>query len=345
MEKIFNKVFNKTVKSSEIHEAVLYVENSEGDFKEHYSYGGKKIDTPMIAASVTKLFTTACILKLYEQGTLLLNDKISSYLDNELLRGLHLFKGRDYSFDLTISNLLYQTSGLPDEFESSSNSVTLKRYLEEDIEFGLETVVNTTKTLKPHFAPEGRRAYYSNINFDLLGKIIENVTGEPLAEVFKIFVFQPLGMKNTYLPTDDKDFVPVIYYKNIKLERPKLIASCGASGGCVTTPNDLMLFSKGFWKGKLFDGKILNQLAEYRKLQFSKGPITYGGGYMRINVGGLLTMFMGKGELLGHSGSTGSFAFYYPYKDLYIVGDLNQMANPALPIRLLLKLAMEAKNI
>ena len=53
--------------------------------------------------------------------------------------------------------------------------------------------------------------------------------------------------------------------------------------------------------------------------------------------------FMGKGELIGHSGSTGSFAFYYPIKDLYIVGDLNQMANAALPIRLSIQTALAAK--
>lgn len=52
---------------------------------------------------------------------------------------------------------------------------------------------------------------------------------------------------------------------------------------------------------------------------------------------------MGKGELIGHTGSTGSFAFYYPLKDLFIVGDVNQMANPALPIRLIIKLAMMIK--
>lgn len=66
-------------------------------------------------------------------------------------------------------------------------------------------------------------------------------------------------------------------------------------------------------------------------------PIQYGGGYMRISLNGLLTLFMGKGELVCH---TGSFAFYYPDKDLFLVGDVNQLANPALPIRLVMRLAM-----
>jgi hypothetical protein len=53
---------------------------------------------------------------------------------------------------------------------------------------------------------------------------------------------------------------------------------------------------------------------------------------------------MGKGELIGHSGSTGSFAFYYPIRDLYFVGDLNQMANAALPVRLSMQLAVSSKE-
>ena len=52
---------------------------------------------------------------------------------------------------------------------------------------------------------------------------------------------------------------------------------------------------------------------------------------------------MGKGELVGHSGSTGSFAFYFPDKDLFLVGDVNQLANPALPIRLAMRLAISVK--
>jgi D-alanyl-D-alanine carboxypeptidase len=69
-------------------------------------------------------------------------------------------------------------------------------------------------------------------------------------------------------------------------------------------------------------------------------PICYGCGYMRIPLNGFNTLFMGKGELMGHSGSTGSFAFYYPDKDLFIIGDLNQMTNAALPIRLSMRIAI-----
>lgn len=63
---------------------------------------------------------------------------------------------------------------------------------------------------------------------------------------------------------------------------------------------------------------------------------------MCIPLGGLGNLFMGKGELVGHGGSTGSFAFYYPEKDVFFVGDVNQMAKP-IGIRLAMQLAMALK--
>lgn len=339
------KVFASTTKSAKIHEAVLFAESSGNDFSVNFSYGGRDIDTPMLMASITKMFTTACVLKLCDEKRMSLDDKLTLYFSDDVLRGLHVYKGQEYSFNLKVSDLLFQTSGLPDSFESANQakSPTMKAILHEDTFLSFEETLAETKSLTPHFAPNtGNKAYYANINFDLLGEIPEKITQLPLSDVYKKFIFEPLNLHNTYLPVDDKDFVPHVFYKTQRLERPKLIASCRASGGCVSTAGDLMTFSKGFWHGQLFDKKAFEKLSIYKRAQANKGPICYGGGYMRIAVGGLNTLFMGKGELVGHSGSTGSFAFYYPHKDLHFVGDLVQLAYPALPIRLVMKLAMLA---
>jgi D-alanyl-D-alanine carboxypeptidase len=69
-------------------------------------------------------------------------------------------------------------------------------------------------------------------------------------------------------------------------------------------------------------------------------PISYAGGYMRMETG---YPFMAKKELLGHSGSTGSFAFYAPKQGIYYVGDVSQFASPAIPIRFVMKLALAVK--
>jgi CubicO group peptidase (beta-lactamase class C family) len=339
----FQKIFDSATASSRIHEACLLVENSKGDFSESFGYGGRHADSPMIAASVTKLFTTACVLQLCEQGRLSFDDTISRYFDRDLLSGLHVFKGHEYSFDLTVSDLLFQTSGLPDSFEDRKNDGILKKViLEGDTYITFEQYLDEIKSLIPRFAPNtGKKAYYANMNFDLLGEILEKITEMPLNEIYRQFIFTPLGTTKTYLPVGKKDFVPHVFYKSQRLERPKLLASCRASGGCVSTAKELITFSKAFWEGSLFDKKIFERLCIYRKVQMNKGPICYGGGYMQIPLNTPLTLFMGKGELLGHSGSTGSFAFYYPEKDLHFTGDMSQLASPASPIRLVMRLTTQ----
>ena len=343
-EQKIEKVFTGTTNANLVHEAILFIESTNSDFSYQTSYGKKDLSSPLLMASITKLFTTTCILALSEQGRLSLDDRLTKYFDTSILTGLHVYDRKEYSFDLTISDLLFQVSGLPDSFEDGGTVTTSamgNAIIQKDEYPTFDAIVAETKGLKPRFIPRTpSKAYYANINFDLLGEIIEKVTQLSLSDAYTQFIFQPLSLHNTYLPTSESDFVPNVYYKDECLHRPQLIMSCRASGGCITTARELMVFIKAFWSGKLFNKSIFKDLSVYRKIQTSKGPINYGGGYMQIPLSGATTLFMGKGELLGHSGSTGSFAFYYPTKDLYIVGDLNQMANPALPIRLVMRLAM-----
>ncbi|SES46283.1 CubicO group peptidase, beta-lactamase class C family [Psychrobacillus sp. OK032] len=306
--------------------------------------GGKNVDTPFFIASITKLFTTTCIFILREQGKLSLDDEITRYLKKDTLRNLHVYKGREYSNKLTLSNLLFHTSGLRDVIEEGSNKSKI-RALDKDVQTDFNEAIIKTKEIKPHFAPDmGKRAHYANINFEILGKIVEIVTNSTLEEVYRQLIFNPLGLKNTFLPEDEDDFIPYIYYKNTAFYRPKLLLSVRASGGCVSTARELMVFIKAFFKGKLFNNTVFHELKINNRLQASMRPIHYGSGYMRVPLNGFATLFMGKGELIGHSGSTGSFAFYYPEKDMFFIGDVNQMENPATPVRLVMRLAMSMKS-
>ena len=74
------KIFDSVTKKKHIHESILLVENSNGDVSYSFGYGGKNADTPFFIASITKLFTTACIFILREQGKLSLDDEITRYL-------------------------------------------------------------------------------------------------------------------------------------------------------------------------------------------------------------------------------------------------------------------------
>lgn len=337
-EQKLTKIFDRVTGSKQIHEAVLYIENSNGDFSYSRAYGGRDLDTPFLMASITKLLTTTCVLILREQGQLSIDDYIANYFSAEMLQGLHIYKDRDYSRELTISDLLFQTSGLPDIYEEGRDNAK-RRASEKDHFIRFEKIIEKTKQLQSHFAPNTKRAHYADVNFDMLGKVIENITNSQLREVYKQLIFDPLELEDTYFPEAD-DIVPKVYYKNHALFRPKFLKSFQASGGCISTPRELMIFIKAFFTGRLFNQAVFQELSEVNKLQMAMYPIQYSAGYMKIPLHGLSTLFMGKGELIGHSGSTGSFAFYYPKRDLFLVGDVNQMANPALPVRLAMRLAI-----
>lgn len=121
--KKFEKIFDRFTDSKQIHEAVLLIEYLSGNLSFSKGYGGKDINSPLLMASITKLFTTTCILILLEQGKLSLKNKITGYFDNLELDGIHVYKGNEYTSDLTIGDLLFQTSGLPDVYEEGKNSI------------------------------------------------------------------------------------------------------------------------------------------------------------------------------------------------------------------------------
>jgi len=332
---VIEKLFSKTTNLKSVHEATILVQNGNGDFSVDFSYGGKTADTPMFTASIGKLFTTTCILILEKQNKLSLNDPIAKYLDKSTIDGLHIYKGVDYSEKLTISNLLFQTSGIPDWLENGRDK---KIFIDDDLYMSFEEKIASIKNDKRFFAPNSR-SRYSDTNFSILGKIIENISQMPMAQVCYDWIFNPLQLSKTYLPTTKEACTTNIFYKEKALYRPNAMMAASGSGDGMTTARELMVFLKAFFGGVLFEKNTFNKLSKYGKLQLTMGGAWYGGGYMQIPLGVARTLFKGSGELLGHSGATGSFAFYYPEKDYYFVGDFNQAARPDLPITTVIKLA------
>lgn len=339
--KSYGELFDEYVRSKKIYESVVLIEKGTGETTFSKSYGKKGIDDPIIAASITKMFTATCIFILMQQGYMALDDKLLNFYEPAYLSGLHFYRGKDFSHDLKVSDLLYQTSGLADIYEEGKNSIKEQAIL-SDTYVTFDENVALTKEKGAHFPPNYKnKAYYADINYNILGDIIEKVTKCPLEKVFEKHIFSKMNMSKTYLPVSEKEYIPMVYYGDKQLYRPKFITCSKGSGGCITTTRDLMTFLQAFFHGELFDKKMLGS-KPYKKLQPSMFPIYYGSGYMRIKMGGFSTSFLGQGDLVGHSGSTGSFAFYYPAKELFFAGDFNQMKHPALPIRFVMQLAMFA---
>ena len=124
-------------------------------------------DTPIYIASITKLYTAAAIMRLYEKRAVSLDDPMSRYLSEELIRGIHVYQGKDYSHEITIKELLSHTSGIADYlFEKPKGGKSLFEMILEEPERSWtvdETIEIARNDLEPNFQP-GTDASYSDTN-------------------------------------------------------------------------------------------------------------------------------------------------------------------------------------
>jgi len=287
--------------------------------------GNLTVDRPYFIASTTKLFTTAIILNLRAESKLSLEDKISKYINASILSGLHVYRGKDYSEELTIRHLLSHTSGLPDYFQdkgASGKSLENELMAGNDQYWTFEQAIERSKKMSPLFVPGTKgKAKYSDANFQLLGKIIENLTGKSYSGNCQESIIQPLGLTKTYLYQDATDETPMmLYHKSKKLNIPKAMTSFGADGGIVSVSADMLAFIEAFFTGKLFPLDYIDELQEWNKIF---PPMRAGVG---IHLFKLPRIFDPTGAIpyfIGHSGLSGALAFYSPKENLYIAGTVN----------------------
>ena len=154
------ELVSTAVSKKHIYGAVLCVENGENSFSLLHGAGNLTINKPYFIASVTKLYVTAVILKLRTKNCLSFQNKISEYLPDEILHELHLFKGKEYSKEITIKHLMSNTSGIPDYF---SSDVVRELTAGKDQGWGFERTIASAKQKKPKFVP-GKKAQYSDTN-------------------------------------------------------------------------------------------------------------------------------------------------------------------------------------
>ncbi|MGA2157639.1 MAG: serine hydrolase domain-containing protein [Dehalococcoidia bacterium] len=299
-------------------------------------------DTPIYIASVTKLYTAAAIMKLYEVGALSLDDPMSKYLPADLIRGIHIYKGKDYSNEITIKQLLSHTSGIADYYTEKSKKdgkSLFELFLEEPEKSWTvdETIARARDDLEPHFPP-GTDAYYSDTNFQLLGKIIENVSQKPLQIVYEDFFFHPLNLQNTWLTgLSEPQVAPSaaiadVFYKDKAITRIRSRGAYWADGGIVSTAGDMIIFLKALNEGKIINRDTLELMHDWHKLEF---PIQYGYGTMYFQLPALISKWTGLTPLWGHSGTTGSFLYYSEDLNLYMAGSINNADSNIKPFMLM----------
>jgi CubicO group peptidase (beta-lactamase class C family) len=191
-------------------------------------------DTVFRIGSVSKTITALAVLKLRDQGKVVLDAPAATYVP--ALASLR--RPTTDSPPLTVRHLLTMTSGLP--YDDIWGAVT---FGQSDAELA-ELIARG-----PSFAgPPGEKYRYSNLGFALLGKIVEAVSGQAFAEFVAREVFVPLGMKSSGYVTGPipRERMALGYFKEGERFVPEPIDSDGVfapAGGAYASANDLARYA------------------------------------------------------------------------------------------------------
>ena len=139
--------------------------------------------TPVLLASVSKSLTAVAVMQLVAAGKLSLDARVVGYLP--------WFSTADpgLSDQITVAQLLHHTSGLADGVRTDG------ALLDDQSPAALERGVRRFANVELSFAP-GSDFVYSNLNYDLLGLLVQTVSGERFADYMRDHVFVPMGMRN-----------------------------------------------------------------------------------------------------------------------------------------------------
>ncbi|MFW5792956.1 MAG: serine hydrolase domain-containing protein [Bacteroidota bacterium] len=294
---------------------------------------------PNYLASVGKLFTATIIGMLHERRVLDYEAKINNYLDSEIMSGLHIFKGVDYSGEITVKNLLKQTSGLNDVFYHLLNK------LKNDPEFKItpkEAVIWSKNNLQPIGKP-GEKHFYTDTNYYLLGLIIESLTKVPYHEVLHEMIFEPLGMNRAYMfgyskPKVESQFPTAgVHVENLNCIEDVRFAQIDYAGGGVVAPlEEYLVFMKALVTHKLVKESTLNKMI-YDDVKMGLPAIAFDYGYSIWKPKAIPVLLPKKYFCWGGVGVTGAFMFYHPLTESYIIGTFNDISYTSKALQFMLR--------
>ena len=345
--------FQKLVHSdAKIHNAYLLVHSDKSSFHLNLAEGVTETGSnntvqahpqqPVYMASVGKLFTAVLVAILSEQGMLSFDDKIADFLDPNLMEGLHVFKGEDYSRQIRLKHLLNHTAGVHDFWEDKPPDGTgmVDRLLNapDRVYVPAEVVAWSKENLKAHFPP-GEGFHYSDTGYHLLGLVVESVASMSFHDALSHYIFEPLQMKNAFLlqhsrPLEESDHpLAAVYIGDTNVAQYRSLSVDYAGGGVTAPPDDLLKFMQALVQGRLLQAETLEKMMD-DCAKFSLG-IDYCYGIMKIR--GFPILMPRRLNSWGNAGATGAFMFYHPGQDAYLIGSLNQFGYPSKAIRFMMR--------
>lgn len=135
--------------------------------------------------SISKLFTSVAIMKLYDEGKLRLDDRVS-----DLLPAYDLEQKYPESGPITIRTLLTHSSGLPRE-------AAYPYWTGPDFPFPSKSQIDSKLSEQETLYPASTYFQYSNLGLTLLGEIVEEISGVPFDDYVHENILKPLGLADT----------------------------------------------------------------------------------------------------------------------------------------------------
>lgn len=214
-----------------------YYNNMDDDIIDEYS--------EFMIGSITKIFTMIQIIIFHMNNKLSIYDRVTKYFTSE----------HDDFSDITILDLLNHTSGI-------SPSVKYIKHKYKNASDSSKEILNQKVLIKPR-----GKLRYTSIDYILLGKIIEDISGKSYLQTFKKYIFDPLDMKNTWCSTPNI----ILYGKDgNQLSNEKRLSKyfLSTGGGLYSCLHDLIIFSNHITNLLKNDMTMLNDIYMVTKNKF-----------------------------------------------------------------------------
>jgi CubicO group peptidase (beta-lactamase class C family) len=251
----FSEVVNYYNAEKNFNGTVLVATNGQIDYLAGIGISNRQSGTSMNAktkfkiASITKTFTAVLILQLYQQGKIDLNATFGKYYPN--------YKGEAKN-KVTIQHLLTYSSGIP----NAVNDLGMKPY---QLPLTIDEFIDKYCSGNLEFTP-GEKSNYSNTEYTILHKIIENVSTKSFSSLLQENILNPLKMENTGL-LNSKDIIVGLTSsytiqdstKQLISDEPHFIENYFGSAAMYSSVEDLFKFNNGIFNYSLLNEANTNQ--------------------------------------------------------------------------------------
>jgi D-alanyl-D-alanine carboxypeptidase len=270
--------------------------------------------------STVKMFTATTVLKLMEEGKLNLDDKISSYLQGDVINKI------ENADKATIRQLLQHSSGIYNYIQNSKfQTASLNDFIRE---WKPNDLLYYAYNQKAYFQP-GEDVRYSNTGYVLLGLLIEKIEGKPFYKVFEEKLFNPLGLTMTKFAAEDHIPYGIVrgyidMYSNLQVVESTYFSGWDyytADGGLISNPYDMNVFFRALMNGQIINSNSLTQMLTWKTPKEPDPdyfPISYGLGIFKIETTKGIA-YIHSGDAIGYNASM----LYFPNDSTTIVYAVN----------------------